>query len=51
MFTVAIPHPLLNAERLTKQRMPAIVNRCRLEMMCIMWLIRQASAKALWLAR
>jgi IstB-like ATP binding protein len=46
VFTMTINHALAITQCLTKPRMPAVVNRCPLEEMCIMWLIRPAWARA-----
>jgi len=42
-----ILHVLANAQRLAKERMPAVVDRYRLKMMCNMCPIRRAWARAL----
>jgi hypothetical protein len=45
VFAVTIPFSLLHPQRLTEQRVPAVVDGNGLKMMCIMLLIRPASAK------
>src|SRR5215469_27059 len=47
-FSIARFHPPVYAQRLTKQRMPAVVHRHRFKTMCIMFQVRQALGKVTW---